>query len=47
MTRCGKQWGKDKPLALYCGIDLHSRRWWLAILEEKLRVVKEEKVGGG
>jgi len=32
-------------MALYCGIDLHSRDCWLAILDEGLEVVREEKVG--
>ena len=32
-------------MALYCGIDLHSRDCWLAILDDKLKVVQEAKVG--
>jgi transposase len=32
-------------MALYCGIDLHSRDCWLAILDDELRVVRETKVG--
>ena len=32
-------------MALYCGIDLHSRDCWLAILDEGLKVLREEKVG--
>ena len=32
-------------MALYCGIDLHSRDSWLAILDERQRVVHETKVG--
>jgi len=32
-------------MALYCGIDLHSRDCWLAILDEGLKVVQEAKVG--
>jgi transposase len=32
-------------MALYCGIDLHSRDCWLAILDERLKVVHEIKVG--
>jgi len=32
-------------MALYCGIDLHSRDCWLAILDEKRKVVHETKVG--
>ncbi len=32
-------------MALYCGIDLHSRDCWLAILDEELKVVQESKVG--
>ncbi len=32
-------------MALYCGIDLHSRDSWLAILNEGLEVVGETKVG--
>ena len=32
-------------MALYCGIDLHSRDSWLAILDEGLEVVGETKVG--
>ena len=32
-------------MALYFGIDLHSRDCWLAILDERLKVVQEEKVG--
>jgi len=32
-------------MALYCGIDLHSRDCWLAILDEELNVVEEAKVG--
>jgi transposase len=32
-------------MALYCGIDLHSRDCWLAILDERLKVVEETKVG--
>jgi transposase len=32
-------------MALYCGIDLHSRDCWLAILDEGLKVVREAKVG--
>ena len=32
-------------MALYCGIDLHSRDSWLAILDEGLEVVGEAKVG--
>ena len=32
-------------MALYCGIDLHSRDCWLAILDGKLKVVQEAKVG--
>jgi transposase len=31
-------------MALYCGIDLHSRDCWLAILDDGLRVVQEAKV---
>ena len=31
-------------MALYCGIDLHSRDCWLAILDEGFEVVKEMKV---
>jgi transposase len=31
-------------MALYCGIDLHSRDCWLAILDEELKVVQEAKV---
>ena len=32
-------------MALYCGIDLHSRDSWLAILDDGLKVVREAKVG--
>ena len=32
-------------MALYCGIDLHSRDCWLAILDDRLKVVREAKVG--
>ena len=32
-------------MELYCGIDLHSRDCWLAILDDELRVVREAKVG--
>lgn len=32
-------------MALYCGIDLHSRDCWLAILDDRLKVVQEAKVG--
>ena len=32
-------------MALYCGIDLHSRDSWLAILNEGLEVIGETKVG--
>ena len=32
-------------MALYCGIDLHSRDCWLAILDDGLKVVQEAKVG--
>ena len=32
-------------MALYCGIDLHSRDCWLAILDGGLKVVREAKVG--
>ncbi len=32
-------------MALYCGIDLHSRDCWLAILDERQKVVHETKVG--
>jgi len=32
-------------MALYCGIDLHSRDSWLAILDEGLEVIGETKVG--
>lgn len=32
-------------MALYCGIDLHSRDCWLAILDERLKVIHEAKVG--
>ena len=32
-------------MALYCGIDLHSRDCWLAILDEGLEIVQEAKVG--
>ena len=32
-------------MALYCGIDLHSRDCWLAILDKGLKVVQEAKVG--
>jgi transposase len=32
-------------MALYCGIDLHSRDSWLAILDERLEVIGETKVG--
>lgn len=32
-------------MALYCGIDLHSRDCWLAILDDELRVIHEAKVG--
>ena len=32
-------------MALYCGIDLHSRDSWLAVLDEGLKVVQEAKVG--
>ena len=31
-------------MALYCGIDLHSRDCWLAILDDGLRVVQEARV---
>ena len=31
-------------MALYCGIDLHSRDCWLAILDDRLKVVHEAKV---
>jgi transposase len=31
-------------MALYCGIDLHSRDCWLAILDDRLDVVREAKV---
>jgi len=31
-------------MALYCGIDLHSRDCWLAILDDGLEVVREAKV---
>jgi hypothetical protein len=31
-------------MALYCGIDLHSSRSWIAILDERLEVVREAKV---
>ena len=31
-------------MALYCGIDLHSRDSWLAILRDDLEVVRETKV---
>lgn len=32
-------------MSMYCGIDLHSRDCWLAILDEDLGVVEEERVG--
>ena len=32
-------------MALYCGIDLHSRDCWLAIVDDGLEVVREAKVG--
>jgi transposase len=32
-------------MALYCGIDLHSRDSWLAILDDGLEVIGETKVG--
>jgi transposase len=32
-------------MSLYCGIDLHSRDCWLAIVDEGLGIVEEEKVG--
>ncbi|MEJ2581411.1 MAG: IS110 family transposase [Acidobacteriota bacterium] len=32
-------------MALYCGIDLHSRDCWLAILDDRLKIVHEAKVG--
>ena len=32
-------------MAMYCGIDLHSRDCWLAILDDGLKVVREAKVG--
>jgi transposase len=32
-------------MALYCGIDLHSRDCWLAILNEDLEMVHETKFG--
>ncbi len=32
-------------MALYCGIDLHSRDCWLAMLDERLEVIWETKVG--
>ena len=32
-------------MALYCGIDLHSRDCWLAILDDGLKVVQEVRVG--
>jgi transposase len=31
-------------MSLYCGIDLHSRICWLAILDEELRLVREVKL---
>jgi len=31
-------------MALYCGMDLHSRDCWPAILDEGLEVVREAKV---
>ena len=31
-------------MALYCGIDLHSRDCWLTILDDKLKVVQEAKL---
>jgi transposase len=32
-------------MSLYCGIDLHSRDCWIAILDDQLKVVHEAKVG--
>ena len=32
-------------MALYCGIDLHSRDCWLAMLDKRLEVIWETKVG--
>jgi transposase len=32
-------------MALYCGIDLHSSKSWIAILDEGLEVVRETDVG--
>jgi hypothetical protein len=32
-------------MTLYCGIDLHSRDSWLAILDDGLEVIGETKVG--
>ena len=32
-------------MALYCGVVLHSRDCWLAILDDRLKVVREAKVG--
>ena len=32
-------------MALYCGIDLHSRDCWLAILEDGLEAIREARVG--
>ena len=31
-------------MAMYCGIDLHSRDCWLAILDDRLKVVREAKI---
>jgi len=32
-------------MSLYCGIDLHSRDCWIAVLDEGLKVVHESRVG--
>ena len=31
-------------MSLYCGIDLHSRDCWIAILDDRLKVVHERRV---
>jgi len=32
-------------MALYCGIDLHSSKSWIAILDDQLEVIRETSVG--
>ena len=40
-----KRLEKEEPMALYCGIDLHSTNCWISILNERMELDREGKLG--